>query len=156
MRDLRDLCVLLLGFMPWLLFLLISGHTLASLERAVVICLAASLTFGFVELRRGYILQWGTLIFFLACLVMVNLLNVVWGATHMDLLANSALALVMWLTLAVGRPFALQYARSELPKERWDAPPRQGMPPHHARVGVPDDSGHPGDRRPQVLYHRPV
>lgn len=33
MRDLRDLGVLLLGFMPWLLFLLISGHTLASLER---------------------------------------------------------------------------------------------------------------------------
>ena len=122
MRDLRELGVLVLGFVPWLIFLFISGHTLASLERATIISLLACLTFGFMELRRGYILQWGTLVFFCACAVLVNLLQVVWIATHMDLVANAGIAGIMWLTIVVGKPFALQYARRDLPKERWNDP----------------------------------
>lgn len=122
MHELKDIGVLLLGFMPWLLFLFLSGHTLTSLERATVISLAASLTFGFGELRRGYILQWGTLFFFCSCAVLVNLLKVVWVATQMDLLANAVLACLMWLGIVVGKPFALQYARRELPRERWNDP----------------------------------
>ena len=122
MRDLKDLGVLMLGFVPWLLFLLVSGHTLASLERATIICLVASLTFGFGELRRGYILQWGTVVFFGACVVLVNLLEIIWVASYMDLLANSVLAGIMWLTILVGKPFALQYAQRDLPKERWNDP----------------------------------
>jgi hypothetical protein len=122
MRDLKDLGVLVLGFMPWLLFLFLSGHTLTSLERATVISLVASATFGLGELKRGYTLQWGTLLFFLACVLLVNLLGIVWVADQMDLLANTSLACLMWLTVAVGRPFALQYARRELPPERWNDP----------------------------------
>lgn len=122
MKELKDLCRLLLGFMPWLLFLFLSGHTLGSLEMSVLLCLGASLTFGFSELRSGFILQWGTLVFFAACAVFVNLLHSVWVATHMDLLANASLASIVWLTLLVGHPFALQYARKNLPRERWNDP----------------------------------
>ncbi len=84
--------------------------------------LAASLTFGLGELRRGYILQWGTLLFFASCAVLVNLFQVVWVASHMALLANGVLACIVWLTILLGRPFALQYARRDLPKERWNDP----------------------------------
>lgn len=122
MRDLKDLGVLLLGFFPWFLFLFLSGHTLISLERATIVSLAACLILGFGELRRGFILQWGTLIFFSACFVTVDLFKVVWVATHMDLLANGALAITMWVTILLGRPFALQYARRDLPKEHWQDP----------------------------------
>jgi len=122
MRDVKELGVLLLGFVPWLLFLFFSGHTLMSLERASIAALLASLTFGFGELRRGYILQWGTLLFFCFCVVSVNFCKVVWVAEHMDLLANTALAGTMWLTIVVGKPFALQYARRDVPKERWNDP----------------------------------
>ena len=120
MRELKDLALLLVGFMPWLLFLFISGHSLTSLERAIVLCLVASLTFGFGELKRGYILQWGSLLFFTACFLLVNILSVVWVAEQMDLLANLTLASIVWLTILVGRPFALQYARRDLPKEQWN------------------------------------
>jgi carotenoid cleavage dioxygenase len=121
-RDLKDLGVLLLGFFPWILFLFLSGNTFSSLERATVVSLVASVVFGFRELKRGYILQWGTLLFFSTCVVAVNLFKVVWVATNMDLLANGALAITMWLSIFVGRPFALQYARKDLPKERWQDP----------------------------------
>ncbi|MCX5816840.1 MAG: hypothetical protein NTX75_11475 [Proteobacteria bacterium] len=122
MRDLKELGVLLLGFVPWMLFLFFAGHTLMSLERAIIVSLFASLVFGFGELRRGYILQWGTLFFFCFCVVLVNLFKVVWVADNMDLLANTALAGTMWLTILVGKPFALQYARRDVPKERWNDP----------------------------------
>lgn len=122
MRDIKELGVLLLGFIPWLLFLLLSGHSLTSLEHAIIVSLFASLTFGFGELKRGYILTWGTLLFFCFCAVFVNLLGVLWVATYMDLLANTALAGIMWLTILVGKPFALQYARRDVPKERWNDP----------------------------------
>jgi hypothetical protein len=120
--DLKELGGLVLGFLPWLLFLFLSGHTLASLERATVISLAASLAFGFRELKQGFILSWGTLLFFAICVIMVNLFHVIWVAMYMDLLSNSALAFVMWLTLLMGKPFVLQYARRDLPAERWNDP----------------------------------
>lgn len=122
MRDLKELGVLLLGFLPWLLFLLLAGDSLASLERANLISFAATVIFGLGQLRRGFILQWGTLIFFGGCVVAVNLLKVMWVATYMDLLANGALAATMWVTVLVGKPFALQYAHDDVPKEMWQDP----------------------------------
>lgn len=120
--DLKELGGLILGFLPWLLFLFLSGKTLASLERATVISLAACLVLGFRELKLGFILQWGTLLFFGFCVVTINLFHILWVAMYMDLLSNSALAFVMWLTLLLGRPFVLQYARRDLPKEKWNDP----------------------------------
>ena len=122
MNDIKALGVLLLGFIPWLLFLLLSGHSLTSLEHAIIVSLFASLIFGFRDLKRGYILTWGTFLFFCFCAVFVNLLNVLWVATYMDLLSNTALASIMWLTILVGKPFALQYARGDVPQEQWKDP----------------------------------
>jgi hypothetical protein len=122
MRDLKDLGVLLLGFIPWLLFLFLSGHTLVSLEHAILISLAAAIIFGIGDLKRGYILSWGTLIFFSLSAILVNLLKVIWVAEYMDLLANTTLTAVMWLTIAIGKPFALQYAQRDLPKEAFNDP----------------------------------
>lgn len=110
----------ILGFMPWILFLFISGHSLGSLERALFICLGVCLVVGFQELRRGFLLQWGTLFFFLASIVLINGLKVMWIAIHMGILTNSYLALIMWATILAGTPFTLQYARAGLPEEMWE------------------------------------
>jgi len=120
--DLKELGSLVLGFLPWLLFLFLSGKTLVSLERAIIISLITSIIFGYRDLKLGFILSWGTLLFFVFCAIMVNLFHVIWVAMYMDLLSNSALAFVMWLTLLLGKPFVLQYARRDLPRERWDDP----------------------------------
>jgi cytochrome bd-type quinol oxidase subunit 2 len=37
----------------------------------------------------------------------------------MDLLSKTTLASIMWLTILMGKPFALQYAQKDAPKERW-------------------------------------
>lgn len=119
MKFIKEIAKFLVGFMPWILFLFISGNSLTSLERAIIICFIASIVFGIRELRSGFILQWGTLFFFVACLLAVNVLKMTAVAENMGLLANGFLASIIWLTVLAGKPFTLQYARAELPKERW-------------------------------------
>ena len=108
--------------MPWLLFLFLSGHTIASLEKSIIICLLAILIFGFKELRKGYILQWGTLIFFIVCVIAINLMNSMFFAKNMGIISNGFLAGIIWVTIFIGKPFTLQYATAELPKEQWGEP----------------------------------
>ena len=120
MPDLKELGLLFLGFLPWMLFLFIAGHTMASLKIAIIISFVTAITLGFGDLRRGFILQWGTVIFFFSCIILVNLLDNVWMAREMDLVSNSALASIMWFTVLIGKPFALQYAKKGLPKEQWN------------------------------------
>ena len=120
MKEVKEIILFVIGFMPWLLFLFISGHSLSSLERAIVICLLSCLVFNFRELRRQYVLQLGTLFFFVAIFIAVNLLKIIWVAENMGILSNTFLAVIIWLTIAIGKPFTLQYARAELPKEKWN------------------------------------
>ena len=122
MKELKEIIKFLSGFMPWILFLFLSGHTLASLERSIIICLLASLIFGFRELRKGFVLQWGTLLFFTGCAITLNIMNVVFIAKNMGIISNGFLASLIWGTILIGKPFTLQYARADLPKERWNDP----------------------------------
>jgi carotenoid cleavage dioxygenase len=117
--DLKELGLLMLGFLPWILFLFLSGNTLNSLKIAVVVSLVACLVLGFGDLKRGFILSWGTLIFFVLCLILIDFLNVVWIAKEMDLLSNLAISSIMWFSVIINKPFALQYAQMGVPKEHW-------------------------------------
>ena len=122
MKDLKELVKFLLGFMPWLLFLFLSGHTLVSLERSILISLLASVLFSLKELRKGFILQWGTLFFFIACTLTVNFLRLMFVVKNMAIISNGFFACLIWGTILIGKPFTLQYAKVDLPKEQWDDP----------------------------------
>ena len=121
-QELKELAKFLLGFMPWLLFLFLSGPTLASLERSIIVCLLAGVIFNFGELRKGFILQWGTLLFFVACAIAVNFSHSLFVAKNMGIISNGFLASLIWGTILIGKPFTLQYARADLPEERWGDP----------------------------------
>ncbi len=122
MKELKELVKFLLGFTPWLLFLFLSGPTLISLERSIIICLLASVIFNFGELRKGFILQWGTLLFFIACAITVNFSHSMFVTKNMGIISNGFLACLIWGTIFIGKPFTLQYARADLPKEQWGDP----------------------------------
>ncbi len=140
MKELKELVNFLLGFMPWLLFLFFSGQTFASLERSIILGLLASLILGFRELRKGFLLQWGTLLFFAACAVTVDLMKSVAVAKSMGIISNGFLACLIWGTVLIRKPFTLQYARAELPKERWDDPPAiPQLPVHGDCLGISTD-----------------
>ena len=118
-EELLEIAKFVLGFLPWILFLILPTNSWNQLQRAVAICLAISVIFAWKELRKGFILQWASLVYFLFCAMALYGFRWIWLAEHMGIIANGFLAGVIWFTVLIGTPFTLQYARADLPQEQW-------------------------------------
>ncbi|WP_419786514.1 hypothetical protein [Pseudodesulfovibrio sp.] len=116
-----ELLKFLLGFIPWIAFGLLAGPSVVRLEVAIWISLALSVVLSLRELRKGFILAWGTLLFFAAAALFVGLKQV-WFMRDLNVLVAASMAAIAWISLLVGRPFVLQIAREEAPRESWDDP----------------------------------
>jgi carotenoid cleavage dioxygenase len=113
---------LILGFLPWILFFLIAGNTQRQMEIAIIIVLLFTIVFNRKDLRKGFILPWGTVIFFTFGLLTVVMVKHSWIGSHLGLLSNCVLATISLGSLAIGKPFTIQYARQQVPKDKWDNP----------------------------------
>ncbi len=118
----KQLISILLGFLPWIAFGVISGPSLWRLNAGIIVALALVPIMGYKQLAKGFILTWGSLLFFGVILVMVVLLKNLWVIDHLGILANGALAAIAWLSIFMGKPFVLQYARETAPPERQASP----------------------------------
>lgn len=112
---------LLLGFAPWLAFLFIAHDSLLRLKVGLLVALALSIAMGLMRLHRGVIL-WVGLAFFSSATLAVVWLENMWTVRHMGVLANSAMAVATWYTVAARRPFTMDYARDHTPPALWGHP----------------------------------
>ena len=101
---------LILAFAPWLSFLIIARDSLFRLKCGLLVALVLSIVMGIARLHRGVVL-WTGLLFFSYATVAVVLLNNMWTVQYMGVLANTALAVLAWLTIALKKPFSLDYAK---------------------------------------------
>jgi carotenoid cleavage dioxygenase len=118
----KEIFSILLGFLPWIVFSVISGPSLWRLNAAIIVALALVLVMGYKQLAQGFILTWGSLLFFGVNLVMVVLLRNLWVIKNLDVLSHGTLAAIAWLSIFLGKPFVLQYARETVPLERQASP----------------------------------
>jgi len=118
----KQLISILLGFLPWIAFGVISGPSLWRLNASIIVALALVPIVGYKQLAKGFILTWGSLFFFSVLLVVVVLLRNLWVINHLSILANGTLAAITWGSIFVGKPFVLQYARESAPPERQASP----------------------------------
>ena len=105
-----------------MLFWVLSAHY--SLMIAAGISFALSLAVNLRSYLKGRpkILEIGSLIF-LASLAVISLFiepREIWKSFHMT--GNAAMFLTAILSIALKKPFVLQYARDELPEEKWNSP----------------------------------
>lgn len=110
---------ILLGFLPWILYFALMGSTRSQHEYAILAALIATLVLDFHELKKGFILTWGTFIFFSLLLLTTLLTAASWPEQYANLIANSALAAIVWFSLLINKPFTLQYARQQVPEKYW-------------------------------------
>ena len=110
------------GFLPWILYFIIAGTSLSSIEWALGVALIVLIIKNKDEFKKGFILTWGSVIFFALMLILVAIFHINWLVTHTWILSNAALALISWSSLAVKKPFTLQYAREQVKKELWNHP----------------------------------
>ncbi len=112
---------LLISFAPWIAFLVIARDTLARVEAGLIVALLLSVVMALARLHRG-IVMWVGLVFFGAATVAVLVFHNMWTVRHLGVLANGALAAGAWSTLALRRPFTLDYARAHTDPSRWNDP----------------------------------
>ena len=112
---------LLLSFAPWIAFLIIARDTLLRVEIGLVGALVLSVVMAVLKLHRG-IIMWVGLVFFSGATIAVLGFHNMWTIRHLGVMANGALALGTWITLLIGKPFTLEYARAHTVPARWHDP----------------------------------
>jgi hypothetical protein len=120
-HKLMDFLKLLLAFAPWILFLVVARDSLFRLKLGLILGLGLGVIMGVARIHRGVIL-WATLLFFACATVAVVALGDMWAAQRMGMLANGTLALAAWVTIAIGKPFTLDYARAHTDRALWNDP----------------------------------
>lgn len=110
------------SFLPWILYFVLAGHTQQQLDIAIIVAAVTSLFFEFNGLKKGFILSWGTLIYFVFLFIAVILLRHPWVIKYSWLLSNGALAAIAWISILIRQPFTIQYAREQVSQDKWHHP----------------------------------
>jgi hypothetical protein len=115
---------ILLAFAPFLAFALLDrivgpkeGLAAGALV-AVALCARDWLSPG----RSLKILDVGTLLLFCGLATYAYVTNPTWSVVAVRLMVDSGLLLIVLISLAVGRPFTLQYAREKVSSNLWNTP----------------------------------
>lgn len=114
--------ILLLSFSPWIVFGILAGHSLISLEIALIVSTILSVLVNYKDLKKKMLVSWVTLIYFVVVSILIIGLQVYAVIPYIGIASNAVLTLIGFGSLAIGMPFTLQYARQEVPKEKWDNP----------------------------------
>ena len=112
----------LFGFIPWMVFSELYASTTKEIIEASLAALATMVILDWHQLRKGFWLPLASAIYFI--LVALNGIFDLfpWAITHPAAVINLALAMIVWLSLIVKRPFTLQYAREEVEIAFWKSP----------------------------------
>jgi hypothetical protein len=109
------------SFAPWIAFLILARDTVLRVEVGLLVALGLSVVMALLRLNRGIIMYIG-LAFFTAATIAVLAFHDMWTLKYLGVLANGALALGSWITLLIGKPFTLEYARQHTDPARWNDP----------------------------------
>lgn len=114
--------IFLISFLPWILFGLFAGHSLVELEIALMFSLVVAVIVGYRDMRDKLIVPWITVSFFIFMVVALIVLNWYGIIPYIGIASNAVLTGIAFGSLAIGIPFTIQYAKRDVPKERWENP----------------------------------
>jgi hypothetical protein len=113
---------LLTGFVPLVVYGVFAGNSVTSVIAALAAATLISLIVGWNDLRDGMILSWTNLVLFGSALVAIAVLGLNWIIPYMGILIYAGFGAVTFSSIAVGKPFTLQYARGMVDKSLWGNP----------------------------------
>jgi uncharacterized membrane protein len=113
---------ILFGFAPWIVFWVLVGNN--TFQHAALAAFVASVIISARGLKQKNIkvLELGTVLFFLVLAVITIFAEPIWLEKWTHLLGNAALLLISLVSLVIGKPFTIQYAREQTPEEHWTTP----------------------------------
>ena len=114
---------IVLGLTPFIAFFALMR--LVSPLAGLIAALLASVVLGIRMWQRGEsikALEIGSLILFGGLALYTLVAAPVWTVATVRLAVDAGLLAIVVISLAIGRPFTLQYAREQVPQEFWTAP----------------------------------
>ena len=107
---------------PWILYSLMINYLHINAIYSAITSIIVTLLLGLSYLKKCYIISWIVLI----NLSFVLLLELFLPGTYIQrdpwLLSSLILSMIAWISIAIHKPFTMQYARESLPKEKWIHP----------------------------------
>ncbi len=115
---------ILLAFAPF--FVYIVAARLTSIPNALIAAALTSLLLlardAFIAGRSVKLLELGTLLLFGGLAAYALIVHVAWSIPAVRLRVDLGLLLIVLVSIAIRRPFTLQYAREKVSPELWNAP----------------------------------
>lgn len=105
-------------FLPW-----IASGVISEIfpTYAMIIGLICSF-FSVSKLKQGFLLEWGAVLFFFIGIVNTHIIGNSWLIQHFSLLMSLFFVAAAGISLLIGRPFTMQYAKLETDSKVWDHP----------------------------------
>ena len=112
----------LVGFLPLIVFGVVSGSSLQSIQIALLAACVVAVIVGHKTLKRGFYLDCANLLMFAGGLIAISVLNITVIAEYMNIIIYLVLTLVAFGSIIAGNPFTSQYARDMIDKSLWEHP----------------------------------
>jgi hypothetical protein len=115
---------MLLAFAPFIAFAIIDrlGGSTEGLIAGALVSLALLGRDFFTAGKSPKLLEMGTAVLFTGLAIYAVVGGPSWSVIGVRLCVDAGLLLIVLASMAVGRPFTLQYAREQVPSELWDRP----------------------------------
>ena len=110
------------SFLPWFAYFILASYFDQHISIAIIAAAIITIAFDFKELRKGFILSWGTFIYFIFLFIAAVVFKNPWVIKYHWLLSNSTLALIAWVSLLIRKPFTIQYAKEQVSSDKWQHP----------------------------------
>lgn len=110
---------LIAAFLPWIFFSIMHAKSLFWTSIFSIILMGF---LNFIELKKGFIMPWGSVIVFAILALNDRLMFSKWMENNSSVLIDSALAAIVWFSMIINKPFTIQYAREEVERSRWNHP----------------------------------
>jgi hypothetical protein len=113
----------LLAFVPWIVFWILVGNVDFGLACVIALAIVAFQTLKTVQAGEvPKVLELGTLVAFAVLTIIAYAGDEAWLERWFQPLSNGALLLIALVSVLIGKPFALQYAREQAPPEVQESP----------------------------------
>jgi hypothetical protein len=113
----------LISFGPWIAVWVLTSNSSYVPGLLVAVGISVGLIgWTYWEGKRPKLLDWGTFVIMAVFTVVALVVDESWLGNWLNPILNGSLCLLMVLTVAVGRPFTIEYAKEEAPPEVWDSP----------------------------------
>jgi predicted transporter len=113
---------ILLAFAPFIAFVVVERLVGVSAGLIAATVVSALLLVRSIVARQSIkVLELGSFVLFASLAVYATLLHPVWSVIAVRLRVDAGLLLIVLLSIAIRRPFTLQYAREKVPAELWQS-----------------------------------